>query len=232
MALRKRDVRAPLPREHLRPANTQSRDNEASSLPKPLLDLYNRASMFLDKKSTHQDHYWAVGIHKAIHASFPECGETHTATTKNPGRSACQVSPQVTPTLRKQKERSTIRHRATKGKRRRKSGPEQLAFRLVHEDRADCRGSHDEGNLVRFRQFQRAVSMEVGQRIVLVCTIWSTHNRMPIESGTWGEICEVGRTIKVEWQLPYYRTPLWDCFPPDEYGSYFEEELEMNSFSL
>jgi hypothetical protein len=42
--------------------------------------------MFLDKKSTHQDHYWAVEIHKAIHASFPECGETHAAMTKPPGR--------------------------------------------------------------------------------------------------------------------------------------------------
>jgi len=55
---------------------------------------------------------------------------------------------------------------------------------------------------------------------------------MPIESGTWGEISEVGSTIKVEWQLPYFQTPLWDCFPPDEYLKYFEEELEMNSFSL
>ena len=74
--------------------------------------------------------------------------------------------------------------------------------------------------------------MEVGQRVVLVCTIWSTHNRMPIESGTWGVISEAGSTIKVEWQLPYYREPLWDRFPPDEYINYFEEELEMNSFSL
>ena len=74
--------------------------------------------------------------------------------------------------------------------------------------------------------------MEVGQRLVLVCTIWSTHNRMPIESGTWGEISEVGSTIKVEWQLPYFCEPLWDRFPPDEYINYFEEELEMNSFAL
>ena len=74
--------------------------------------------------------------------------------------------------------------------------------------------------------------MEVGQRVVLVCTLWSTHNRMAIESGTWGEIREVDSTIKVEWQLPYFQTPLWDRFRPDEYLNYFEEELEMNSFSL
>jgi len=69
------------------------RREQASAIPRPLLELYNRASLFLDKSSTHQDHYWAVGIHKAIHASFPDCGETHTATTQNPGRSCCQVSP-------------------------------------------------------------------------------------------------------------------------------------------
>jgi hypothetical protein len=207
--------------------------NRALVIPGPLLELYNRASLFLDKQSTHQDHYWAVGIHRAIHASFPECGETHTATTKPPGRSSsCQVSPQITQTHPKQEPRSTIRHRASKGKRRRKPGPQQLAFKLVHEDRPDCRGAHNESNVVPFRRFQRAVSMEVGQRVVLVCTIWSTHNRMPIESGTWGEISEVGSTIKVEWQLPHYRSPLWDRFRPDEYMNYFEEELEMNSFSL
>lgn len=205
---------------------------DASVVPGPLLELYNRASLFLDKQSAVHDHYWAVGIHKAIHASFPECGETHTATTDNPGRSSCQVSSQVSQTPRKQEARSTIRHRASKKKRGRKPGPEQLAFKLVHEDRPDCRGSHDKSGTVRFRRFQRAVSMGVGQRAVLVCTIWSTRNRMPIESGTWGEISEVGSTIKVEWQLPYYREPLWDRFPPDEYINYFEEELEMNSFAL
>ncbi len=224
MALRKQDV-----------VSLPSRRKEASVIPGPLLDLYNRASLFLDKGSTHQDHYWAVGIHKAIHKAFPDCGEIHTATTNKPGTkrsSSCQVSPQITLTHQNQEPRPTTKHRASKEKRRRKSGPEQLAFKLVHEDRADCRGSHDESNLVRFRRFQRAVSMEVGQRVVLVCTIWSTRNRMPIESGTWGEISEVGSTIKVEWQLPYFQTPLWDCFPPDEYLKYFEEELEMNSFSL
>lgn len=117
-------------------------------------------------------------------------------------------------------------------KRRLKTGPEQLAFKLAHEDRADCRGSHDESRVVPFHRFQRAVSMEVGQRVVLICTIWSTKNQMPIESGTWGEISEVGSTIKVEWRLPYFQIPLCDRFPPDEYVNYFEEELEMNSFSL
>jgi len=73
--------------------------------------------------------------------------------------------------------------------------------------------------------------MEVGQRVVLVCTIWSKQNQMPIESGTWGKVSDVGSTIKVELQLPYYGTALWDCFLPDEYSKYFEEELEMNSFS-
>ncbi len=223
MALRKQDiVRLPIRRD------------EASVIPAPLLELYNRASLFLDKDSTHQDHYWAVGIHKAIHKAFPECGEIDTAATNKPGTkrsSSCQVSPQITLTHGEQEPRSTIKHRTSKGNRRRKSVPQQLAFKLTHEDRADCRGSHDEGP-IWFHRFQRAVSMEVGQRVVLVCTIWSTHNRMPIESGTWAEISEVGSNIKVEWQLPYYRTPLWDCFPPDDYRSYFEEELEMNSFSL
>ena len=219
---------APRKQEVVRPPLS----DQASVVPRPLLELYNRASMFLDKQSAVHDHYWAVGIHKAIHASFPECGEIHTATTQNPGRSSCQVSPQITQTHRKQKPRSTIKHRASKEKRRRKSSPEQLAFKLTHEDRPDCRETHDEGDQVRFRRFQRAVSMEVGQRVVLACTIWSTHNQMPIESGTWGAIAEVGSTITVEWQLPYYRSPLWDRFPPDEYTNYFEEELEMNSFSL
>jgi hypothetical protein len=222
MALRKQDVvRLPIRRE------------EASVIPRPLLELYNRASLFLDKDSTHQDHYWAVGIHKAIHKAYPECGGTHAATANIPGtdRSSCQVSPQI-PRPGSQKPRSTIKHRASKEKRRRKAGPEQLAFKLAHEERADCGGSHDECNVVPFHRFQRAVSMEVGQRVVLVCTIWSTHNQMPIESGTWGEVAEVGSTVKVEWQLPYFQTPLWDRFPPDEYLNYFEEEFEMNCFSL
>ena len=227
MAIRKQDVvRLPIRRE------------EALVIPQPLLDLYNRASLFLDKDSTHQDHYWAVGIHKAIHKAYPECGGTHTAPainaahTQGNGRRARQVSPQIALTHQKQKPRSTIKHRASKEKRRRKSGPDQLAFKLAHEDRADCRGSHDESNVVPFHRFQRAVTIEVGQRVILVCTIWSTRNKMPIESGTWGSVAEVSSTIKVEWRLPYYRTPLWDCFPPDEYVDYFEEEIEMNSFSL
>ena len=56
---------------------------QASVIPRPLLELYNRASLFLDKQSAVYDRYRAVGIHKAIHASFPECGETHTARTKS-----------------------------------------------------------------------------------------------------------------------------------------------------
>jgi len=191
--------------------------DQASVIPRPLLKLYDRASLFLDKKSTHQDHYWAVGIHKAIHASFPECGETHTATTNIPGTkrsSTCQVSPQITQTHRKQETRSTIKHRASKGKRWRKSGPQQLAFRLVHEGRPDCQGAHDKDEQVRFRRFHRAVSMEVGQRVVLVCTIWSTHNRMPIESGTWGAIAEVGSTIKVEWRCHITRALCGTAFHP------------------
>ena len=223
MALRKQDVvRLPVRRD------------EAELIPRPLLELYNRASLFLDKDSTHQDHYWAVGIHKAIHKAFPECGETQQQRQQNLGThdwSSCQVSPQKLRTHRKQKPRSTIKHRASKEKRRRESGPEQLTFKLTHEDRPECRGPH-ESNLVPFHRFQRAVSMEVGLRVVLVCTIWSTHNQMAIESGTCGEISEVGSTVKVEWQLPYYQAPLWDRFPPDEYLDYFEEELEMNSFSL
>jgi len=46
-------------------------------IPKPLQKLYDRASLFLDKDSTHQDHYWAVGIHKALHEVYG--GEIQTA---------------------------------------------------------------------------------------------------------------------------------------------------------
>lgn len=86
MARRKRHV-VPLPVEH----------NEASPIPAPLLELYNKASLFLDKQSAVHDHYWAVGIHKAIHKAFPNCGGTHTVTTKKRSprttRSSCQVPP-------------------------------------------------------------------------------------------------------------------------------------------
>ena len=216
MALRKRDV-----------LRLPTRGNEASMIPRPLLDLYNRASLFLDKQSAVHDHYWAVGIHKAVHASFPECGETHASYDKPPGRlSHAQVSPQIPRTFVKQKARSTTKHRATKEKGRRRSDPQQLAFTLVREDRPNCQEARSESDRVRFGRFQGAVSMEVGQRVMLICTIWSTMNRMAIESGTWGEISEVGNTIKVEWQLPCYSEPLWDRFPPDEYIDYFEEELE------
>lgn len=115
---------------------------------------------------------------------------------------------------------------------RRKSGPERLALKLADEDRADCRGSRDQSDLAPFHRFQRAVSMEVGQRVVLVCTIWSTHNQMAIESGAWGAIRETANTIRVEWQLPFYRRPLSDRFRPDEYPNHFEEVSEMNSFAL
>ena len=64
-------------------------------VPKPLQKLYDRASLFLDKESTHQDHYWAVGIHKAIHAAYPDCGGSHTATTTVGGSSACQDPPLI-----------------------------------------------------------------------------------------------------------------------------------------
>src|SRR6266705_1727576 len=93
-----------------------------------LHDLYNRASLYLDKGSTHQDHYWAVGIHKAIHKAFPECGGTHTAPaintahTQGGGGPARQVSPQIIRTQQKQEPRATIMHRASKATRRRKSG--------------------------------------------------------------------------------------------------------------
>jgi hypothetical protein len=100
--------------------------DQASVIPRPLLELYNRAFLFLDKKSAVYDHYWAVGIHKAIHASFPECGETHTARTKKQKPtigSSCQVSPQIARTLGKREQRSTIKQRASKEKRRRKIGP-------------------------------------------------------------------------------------------------------------
>ena len=83
----------------------------------------------------------------------------------------------------------------------------------------------------RHLEYDFVVGADVGQRVVLVCTIWSTHNRIPIEARL-GEISEVGSTIMVEWQLPYYREPLWDRLPPDDYLDYFEEELEMNSFTL
>ncbi len=141
MARRKKATARPPPRDC------------ALVIPEPLLELYNRASLFLDKKSTHQDHYWAVGIHKAIHASFPECGETHADMTKPPGRlSGSKVSPQTPQAYPCQ--RSTVKHRASKERRRPKSGPEQLAFKLTHEDRPDCRG-HDVNNAVRFEDFKK-----------------------------------------------------------------------------
>ncbi len=212
-------------RQAIRSSEFHPRHSLSRAWPKPLMKLYKRALLFLDNQSAVHDRYWAAGIVRALDKSFPECGETHTTSTKIPGTvgSSCQVSPQATRSLREQDPRSTIKHHSRKEKRRRKRGPQQLAFKLTHEERPDCKGSHDESNQVPFRRFQRTGPIEAGQRVVLVCTIWSTLNRMPIESGTWGEISEVGSNIRVEWQLPHYRTPIWDCFRPDEYVDYFEE---------
>ncbi len=49
-------------------------------LPKPLQKLYDNALLFLDEDSTHQDHYWATGIVRAIRQVYPDCGGSHTAT--------------------------------------------------------------------------------------------------------------------------------------------------------
>ena len=46
-------------------------DNVSNNIPKPLADLYKRALLFLDRNSTVQDHYWAVGIIKAITKAYP-----------------------------------------------------------------------------------------------------------------------------------------------------------------
>ena len=101
--------------------------DQASVIPRPLLELYNRASLFLDKQSAVYDHYWAVGIHKAIHASFPECGETHTtARTKKQKPTigpCCQVSPQIARTRRKREQRIDNKAAREQRKRRCKSGP-------------------------------------------------------------------------------------------------------------
>jgi len=35
-------------------------------MPEPLLKLYKKAQLFLDSESSVSDHYWAVGITKAI----------------------------------------------------------------------------------------------------------------------------------------------------------------------
>ena len=59
--------------------------------------------------------------------------------------------------------------------------------------------------------------------VFLVSTIWSTCNAMTIESGTRGQVVEVGSRIKVQWSLPYYQSPLCDLFTPQEYEDYFEE---------
>src|SRR5947207_11649640 len=97
-------------------------------------------------------------------------------------------------------------------------------WRLSSLARQTAEARHEPRNSALFYRFQKTVSMNVGQRAVLICTVWSTRNRMQIESGTWGQISDVGSSIRVEWLLPYFRTPLWDCFRSDEYVDYFEEE--------
>lgn len=107
--------------------------DQASVIPRPLLELYNRASLFLDKQSAVYDHYWAVGIHKAIRASFPECGETHTARTKKQEPTigpSCQVSPQIARTLRKRGQRSTMS--ATQAKKN--ANAKSAHLRVKNED--------------------------------------------------------------------------------------------------
>lgn len=140
MAPRKQDV-----------VNLPILHNQASAIPRPLLELYNRASLFLDKVSTHQDHYWAVGIHKAIHASYPECGETHTATTETPGTKkrspSCQVSPQTSQAHRELEPQYAIDHRASKEERRSKSGPPKLKA---------CDTSREDHSMVKDQSLQLA----------------------------------------------------------------------------
>jgi len=280
MALRKQDVvRLPIRRD------------EASVLPRPLLELYNRASLFLDKDSTHQDHYWAVGIHKAIHKAFPECGETQTAQA-NPGTTS-NGRPAKSPRKQPKKEsdysyrtrthhqqcqepsrcsaativrndygvnvrneqnelaqnpksivagaitispyahaadnslRMAMKRCVGKGNRGIKADPEQLALAFASQDQdqsSSQKAGDQRAEALFLHRSESPVSMEVGQAVVLICSIWSPRNRMTIESGTWGKIAEVGSTVTVEWQLPYYQTPFWDCFPPDECLNYFEEE--------
>jgi hypothetical protein len=215
MALRKQDVvRLPI------------RLDAASVLPRPLLELYNRASLFLDKDSTHQDHYWAVGIHKAIHKSFPEWRGAHTATaTMNPRLPAAVLpsSPQITLTHRKSEPQVTIKQFAGTENRSGNACSPQLTLSFAGVEQAEASRS-GQGHQPKLHRFDRVVSMQKGQRVLLVSAIWSTRNRITIESGTWGEVAEVGSTIKVKWNLPYFRKRLWDRFRPDEYLDYFEEE--------
>jgi len=139
-----------------------------------------------------------VGIHKAVHKAFPEFAEL------------------------RQRQWPTIKKRGAR-KGRINANRQQLALSLVSEER-DKALPPGQGRHPPLRKFNKAVSMEVGQRVLLVCAIWSTRNRMTIESGTWGEITEVYSTIKVEWKLSFDRNPLWDRFPANEYLDYFEEK--------
>jgi hypothetical protein len=132
-------------------------------------------------------------------------------------------SPQTTRTHRKPEPQVTRKHRASTENRRGKACCQQLTLSLAGVEQAEPRGS-GQGHQPKLPRFDRMVSMQKGQRVLLVSAIWSTRNRMTIESGTWGKVAEVGSTIKVKWNLPYFRKRLWDRFRPDEYLDYFEEE--------
>jgi hypothetical protein len=260
--------------------------DEWPTIPRPLLELYNRASLFLDKQSSVHDHYWAVGIHKAIHKAFPECGEIETVQAnagkrwngrpaksprKQPGReldysyrtrthqqhcqepSRCSAATILNDdkfSLKRTRNEvaqipkrivaaasdilahaadnslSTVMERcAGKRNRGRRADPEQLALEFASQDQASSPTPDTQRPEAQFRhRFERPLSMEVGQTVVLICSIWSPRNRMTIERGTWGKIAEVGTAIKVKWKLPYFRKRLWDRFRPDEFLDYFEEE--------
>ena len=187
MALRKQD------------AVVMYRAVEAEIIPTPILELYRRAALFLDKQSAVHDHYWAVGIHKAVHQAFPQFA-TEALGNRLP-KSHC------------------------KSKRRQKAPSEQLRLSLP-EDRSTASGSglEVEGGFSRFYTLDKNVSVRVGQHVVLISEMWSTRNRMSIEVGTRGKVVRIDSKIKVRWKLPYFRKRLSDLFAPDEYLDYFEEE--------
>jgi hypothetical protein len=199
MALRKEDLIVDLSSSRVQPlAQDLTLDNH-SAVPQPLLELYERASLFLDKQSAVHDHYWAVGIHKAVHQAFPRFA------TEALGN------------------RLPISH--SKAKRRRKAPSEQLRLSLP-EDHLTASGSGQEieSGFSRFYTLGKNVPVGVGQHVVLISEMWSTRNRMAIEAGTRGRVVGIGSKIKVRWKLPYYRKRLSDLFAPDEYLDYFEEE--------
>src|SRR5580765_5940049 len=105
MALRKQDV-----------VRVSIDEDEASLLPRPLLDLYNKAALFLDEQSAVHDHYWAVGIHKAIHKAFPAFTEF------------------------RERQWSTIKKRTAK-RSRNNANSQQLALSLVRKERTEVQES-------------------------------------------------------------------------------------------